>query len=62
MIGASANIVTVGMMEKEGVKLSFMDFFKVGFPSMIIQVILATGAIYIYYFFLMNGTILFGTL
>jgi len=42
VIGASANIVTIGMMEKEGIKMSFMDFFKVGFPSMILQVVLAT--------------------
>ena len=52
IIGASANIVTVGLMEKEGVKMSFMDFFKVGFPSMIIQVIFATGAIWVMYYLL----------
>lgn len=45
VIAASANIVTVGMMEKEGIKMSFMDFFKIGFPSMLIQVSLATVAV-----------------
>jgi Na+/H+ antiporter NhaD/arsenite permease-like protein len=43
MIGASANVVTVGMAEKAGYPISFMYYFKVAFIPMIITVILCTG-------------------
>lgn len=41
LIWASANIVTIWIMEKHWIKFSFMDFFKVWFPSMLIQVFIA---------------------
>lgn len=47
IIWASANIVAIWILEKEWYKLSFKDFFKVWFPSMILQVCLATIAIVI---------------
>jgi Na+/H+ antiporter NhaD/arsenite permease-like protein len=31
-IGASANVAGIGLLKKQGFKVSFMDFFKVGFP------------------------------
>jgi len=43
MIGASANVVTVGMAEKAGYPISFMYYFKAAFIPMIITVILCTG-------------------
>ncbi len=46
LIWASANIVTIWIMEKEWIKFSFLDFLKVWFPAMLIQVILASWVIY----------------
>ncbi|NEZ47500.1 ArsB/NhaD family transporter [Clostridium niameyense] len=50
MIGASANLVVIGIAEKSGYKINFKDYFKLGFPIMILSVILAT--IYLLLFFL----------
>tara|TARA_B100000767_G_scaffold275460_1_gene312524 strand:- start:1813 stop:3564 length:1752 start_codon:yes stop_codon:yes gene_type:complete len=36
LIGASANVVTAGMSEEAGYPISFNEFFKAGFPIMII--------------------------
>ncbi len=41
MIGASANVVTVGMMEKAGYHVSFLHYMKVCFVPMLITVVLA---------------------
>ncbi|MBF0099670.1 MAG: ArsB/NhaD family transporter [Desulfobacterales bacterium] len=41
MIGASANVVTVGIAESKGYKISFIGFLKVAFPYMIISVAIA---------------------
>jgi Na+/H+ antiporter NhaD/arsenite permease-like protein len=37
LIGASANVVTAGMAEEAGYPISFNEFFKAGFPIMIIS-------------------------
>lgn len=42
MIGASANVVTVGMAERAGYHISFMEYLKVAFIPMVITVILCT--------------------
>ena len=42
MIGASANVVTVGMAERAGYPISFMEYFKIAFIPMIISVILCS--------------------
>jgi P protein len=42
LIGASANVVTAGLSEQAGHPISFNQFFKVGFPTMIITVFVAT--------------------
>ena len=42
MIGASANVVTVGMAERAGYPISFMEYVKIAFIPMIITVILAS--------------------
>lgn len=41
-IGASANVVAVGMLKRQGYKVSFMEFFKIGFPVTIAAVTLGT--------------------
>lgn len=42
LIGASANVVTAGMAEEEGYKISFNEFFKTGFPIMILTTAIVT--------------------
>lgn len=44
LVGASANVIASGIMEKHGKKLSFMQYFKVGFPLMLVSV----GISYVY--------------
>jgi Na+/H+ antiporter NhaD/arsenite permease-like protein len=43
MIGASANVVTVGIAESHGYHISFMEYFKIAFIPMIITIILASA-------------------
>jgi len=42
IIGASANVVTSGLLEEKGYRLSFGEFFKYAFPTMILTIILST--------------------
>lgn len=51
LIGASANVVTVKIAEKNGYHISFMKFFYYGFPFMIQSAILATIYLWFEYFF-----------
>jgi Na+/H+ antiporter NhaD/arsenite permease-like protein len=41
IIGASANVVTMGIAESKGYKISFIGFMKTAFPYMIISIIMA---------------------
>jgi Na+/H+ antiporter NhaD/arsenite permease-like protein len=43
MIGASANVVTVGMSERAGYPISFMAYLKAAFIPMIITIIMCSG-------------------
>ena len=43
MIGASANVVTVGMSEKAGYPIGFLYYMKVAFVPMLITVAICTG-------------------
>ncbi len=47
-IGASANIVGVGMLKRRGYSIGFLDFIKVGLPFTIFAV--AAGAVFIWIF------------
>jgi len=42
MIGASANVVTVGIAETQGYRISFIRYMKIAFPPMIITIVLST--------------------
>nr|XP_015904670.1 P protein-like isoform X2 [Parasteatoda tepidariorum] len=42
LIGASANLVTAGVAEQHGYRFSFYDFFRIGFPTMILTTTLST--------------------
>ena len=50
IIGASANVVVVGMAEKQGYKWTFIGFMKLAFPLMIVSILIS--AVYLYFFFL----------
>lgn len=49
LIGASANVVTAGMSEEAGYPISFNEFFKAGFPVMLMTVTIITGYIVMVY-------------
>jgi Na+/H+ antiporter NhaD/arsenite permease-like protein len=49
MIGASANVVTVGMAEKAGYHISFMGYLKACFGPMLVTVALAMGYLLLAY-------------
>lgn len=38
LIGASANIVTATMLDKSGHRMTFMQWLKIGVPTMIVTV------------------------
>jgi len=42
LIGASANVVAAGLAEAQGYPISFIEFFKAGFPVMILSTFVAT--------------------
>jgi Na+/H+ antiporter NhaD/arsenite permease-like protein len=46
LIGASANMVTAGIAERAGYKITYMDFLKVGLPAMILTV--AAGVLWLF--------------
>ncbi len=48
-IGASANVVVIGIAEREKIRISFMDFLKVGMIIMILTVGAGAGMLWIRY-------------
>jgi len=48
-IGASANVVAVGMAEREGYKITFGQYFKISFPIMLVTIVLSTGYVIVAY-------------
>ena len=48
-IGASANVVAVGMVEREGYKITFGHYFKIAFPIMLITVVISMGYLVVIY-------------
>jgi len=49
VIGASANVIVVGFARKNGIIVSFIDFLLIGFPLMIMSIIISTIYIYLRY-------------
>ncbi|QYY43310.1 ArsB/NhaD family transporter [Aneurinibacillus thermoaerophilus] len=49
LIGASANLIVAGMASKEGYHISFLKFLWIGFPLMILSIIISTVYIYVRY-------------
>jgi Na+/H+ antiporter NhaD/arsenite permease-like protein len=49
LIGASANLIVAGLSAREGHPISFMAYFKVAFPLMLLSIIIANVYIYFRY-------------
>jgi len=49
LVGASANVIVSGMISRHGHKLSFVDYLKVGFPMMIISIIISSVYLVVFY-------------
>ncbi|MDR1702412.1 MAG: ArsB/NhaD family transporter [Sporomusaceae bacterium] len=49
LIGASANIIVAGLSAQEGQPISFIEYLKVGFPLMILSIIMSHIYIYLRY-------------
>jgi Na+/H+ antiporter NhaD/arsenite permease-like protein len=51
LIGASANLIVAGMSGKEGYPIGFVPFLKIGFPLMLLSIVMAS--VYVYFRYLM---------
>lgn len=49
VVGASANVIVSGMLHKKGYKLSFGDFLKIGFPIMLVSIVISTIYLILFY-------------
>ena len=49
LVGASANLIVAGMAADRGVKISFMNYFKISFPIMIMTIAISTVYVYLRY-------------
>ena len=49
IIGASANVVAAGLVEKEGYRISFFDFVKMGTPVALVTVVIALFLLWLKY-------------
>ena len=49
IVGASANLIVAGMAAERGHNISFMNFFKIGFPVMILTILISTVYVYLRY-------------
>ena len=49
LVGASANLIVAGMAAERGVKITFLNYLKIGFPLMILTIITSTAYVYIRY-------------
>ena len=58
IIGASANVVVIGMAEKRGTNISFLGFMKIAFPLMIMSIALST--VYILLWHYVHGIVMMG--
>lgn len=54
LLGASSNLVVAGLAAKEKENIKFIEFFKVGFPIVIIS--LGISSVYVYFRYLLHFT------
>ncbi|MFA5385209.1 MAG: ArsB/NhaD family transporter [Eubacteriales bacterium] len=60
IIGASANVVVVGMAEKRGAPITFINYMKVAFPTMLLSIVISMFYLLFWYYY--NGWALLITL
>ncbi|MQL54030.1 hypothetical protein GFC01_17580, partial [Desulfofundulus thermobenzoicus] len=61
VIGASANVVVIGMAEKRGIPITFLGYMKVAFPLMLMSIVVST--VYLLFWHHYHGLVsLLGTL
>ena len=49
LVGASANLIVAGLAAERGVRITFVDYFKVGFPIMLLTIVLSMAYVYLRY-------------
>lgn len=49
LIGASANVIVVGLAAQEGHSISFISYFKIAFPLMLLSILISSIYIYLRY-------------
>jgi len=49
LIGASANVIVVGLAAQEGYSISFKQYFKVAFPLMLLSIVISSVYVYVRY-------------
>ena len=49
IVGASANLIVVGIAESKGHHISFLGFMKMAFPLMLMSIVISTGYLLIWY-------------
>jgi len=50
LVGASANLIVAGIAEKNGIKIRYVQFLKVGFPIMLLSVVISAVYLVIRYY------------
>ncbi|MBG9790910.1 ArsB/NhaD family transporter [Brevibacillus laterosporus] len=50
VIGASANVIVIGLAMKDGYRITFLGFMKVAFPLMLLSILMANLYVYLVYF------------
>lgn len=50
LVGASANVIVAGMLEKKSNPLGFISFMKIGFPIMLVSVFISCIYLGVFYF------------
>lgn len=49
IVGASANVIATGMLEKRGIKVGFAQYMKLGFPLMLVSIVIGTIYLLLFY-------------
>ena len=50
VIGTSANVVVIGLAEKNGIRISYLHYLKIGFPLMILSIVISTAYLLLWYY------------
>lgn len=50
LVGASANLIVAGIAEKNGLKIRYLQFLKVGFPLMVLSILISAVYLIIRYY------------